>query len=176
MKPHTLAPVVSPEEIARRLDVLSEKINADYRGQSLVVIGVLKGAFVFMADLVRRLTVPVEVDFVRLSSYGNASETCGKVRLTKSFEVEIKGRHVLVIEDIVDTGITLDWFLRHLRSCDPESVKVCAFIDKAERRQVEVPLDYVGIDVPDGFLVGYGMDFSEHYRNLDGIFEVRFTG
>lgn len=175
MKPHTLAPVVSSEEISRRLDELSAKINEDYRGQSLVVIGVLKGAFVFMADLVRRLSVPVELDFVRLSSYGDKSETCGSVSIGKKVEVVLKGRHVLVVEDIVDTGITLDWFLRHLRESEPKSVKVCAFIDKAERRQVDIPVDYVGLNVDRGFLVGYGMDFSEMYRNLDGIFEVCFT-
>jgi hypoxanthine phosphoribosyltransferase len=129
---------------------------------------------VFVADLARRLTVPVEVDFVRLASYGKGSETSGEVRITKDLELPVRGRHVLVVEDIVDTGLTLDWYLRHLKHLDAASVKLCAFLDKVERREVDVPLDYVGIQVPEGFLVGYGLDFAEKHRNLGGIYEVEF--
>jgi len=136
---------------------------------------VLKGAFVFLADLARRLSFPVEVDFVRLSSYGNKAESSGSVRITKDLEADIRGRHVLVVEDIVDTGITLGWFLERLRERKPESVKLCALIDKLERREVEVPIDYVGIRLESGFLVGYGLDYSERHRNLPDICEVEFT-
>ncbi len=174
MEKHQLVPVISSEELTQCVAKLAGRINQDYAGESLVVIGILKGSFVFMADLVRRLSVPVKLDFVRLASYGDKSESCGKICITKDIEMSIEGRHVLIVEDIVDTGITLRWFLEHLRNHQPLSVKVCALIDKSERRQVEVPVDYVGISLDKGFLVGYGLDFSERYRNLPGIFEVLF--
>jgi hypoxanthine phosphoribosyltransferase len=164
----------SKEELSERLDALAARINADYQGKALVVVGVLNGAFILVADLVRRLSMPVQVDFVRLASYGKASQTSGSVRITKDVELSVEGSHVLIVEDIVDTGITLAWYLDHLRHCRAESVKVCALIDKFERRQVEIPLDYVGIRVDSGFLVGYGLDFAENHRNLPAIFEVIF--
>jgi hypoxanthine phosphoribosyltransferase len=165
---------ISSEELQMRLDELAEQINQDYQGKSLIVIGVLKGAFVFLADLVRRISSPLEVDFVRLASYGVSTETSGKIQITKDIEISIKGRHVLVVEDIVDTGLTLAWYLEHLQSFNPESIKVCALIDKFERRQTSIPLDYVGIRMEKGFLVGYGLDYSEKHRNLPGICEVQF--
>lgn len=165
---------ISPKRLGVCLDRLAESINRDYSGKSLVLIGILKGAFIFMADLARRLTMPVQLDFVRLASYGEKAETCGCVRITKEIELSIDGRHVLVVEDIVDTGITLSWYLEHLKSLCPESVRVCALIDKTERRRVEVAVDYVGMHLDSGFLVGYGLDYSEKHRNLPAIYEVKF--
>jgi len=164
---------ISPDRLDSCLNSLAERINRDYSGKSLVLIGVLKGAFIFMADLARRLSIPVQMDFVRLASYGEKSETCGSVQITKDIELSVKGRHVLVVEDIVDTGITINFYLEHLKTHCPESVRVCALIDKSERRRVEVAVDYVGLSM-DGFLVGYGLDFSEKHRNLPAIYEVIF--
>jgi hypoxanthine phosphoribosyltransferase len=165
---------VSPERLDACVDQLAERINQDYSGKSLVLIGILKGAFIFMADLARRLSVPLTLDFARLASYGEKTQTCGSVRITKDIEISIEGRHVLVVEDIVDTGITLKWYLGHLKSLCPESVRVCALIDKTERRKVEISVDYVGMCLEGGFLVGYGLDFSEKHRNLPAIYEVVF--
>ncbi len=165
---------ISSQELSARVDLLAERINRDYKGRNLVLIGVLNGAFIFMADLARRLDLPVRVDFVRLASYGDKTQTCGSVRITKDVELSLKGSHVLVVEDIVDSGVTLKWLLDHVSAMCPESVKVCALVDKRERREVEVPVDYVGITLESGFLVGYGLDFSENHRNLPAIYEVVF--
>jgi len=175
MDNYRLIPRISPEELARRIDEVASRINQDYEGKKLVTIGILNGAFVFMADLVRRLSVPLQVDFVRLASYGSKTETSGSVRITKDVELPLEGRHVLVVEDIVDTGTTLAWYLDRLRGRRPESIKVCALVDKLERRQVDIPLEYVAVRLEKGFLVGYGLDFSEEHRNLPGIYEVQFT-
>jgi hypoxanthine phosphoribosyltransferase len=162
----------SRREIARRVEELADRISRDYAGQDLLLVGVLKGAFIFLADLVRALEFPVEVDFVRLMSYGAGTQTSGEVHLTKDVEVPIKGRQVLVVEDIVDAGLTLDFLLGHLASHQPASLKICCLIDKQERRQVEVPLDYVGFTVAKGFLVGYGLDCGEKLRTLPEIYEL----
>ena len=174
MENYRLVPCISAEELEKQVNHLAACINRDYEGKSLVVIGILNGACIFLSDLVRRLSVPVEIDFVRLASYGKGSVTSGEVRITKDVELPVEGRHVLVVEDIVDTGATLLWFLDYLRRWQPESVRICALVDKSERREVEVPLDYVGIRVDKGFLVGYGLDFAEKHRNLPGIHEVEF--
>jgi len=176
MNDYRLVARFSEAEIAEQVDRVAEEINRDYHGEPLLLVGILKGAWVFLADLARRLTMPVEVDFVRLASYGQGSESSGEVRITKDLELPVRGRHVLVVEDIVDTGLTLDWYLRHLNHMEAGSVKLCAFIDKYERRRVPIPIDYVGIRIPDGFLVGYGLDFAEKHRNLSGIYEVEFLG
>lgn len=175
MKKYRLVECISTARLESCLDELASRINRDYEGKDLVLIGILKGAFIFMADLARRLSSPVTLDFVRLASYGCETETCGSVRITKDIEIPVKGRNVLVIEDIVDTGTTLNWFLDHLRRThSPESLRVCALIDKHERRKVNIPLDYVGMRVESGFIVGYGLDFSENHRNLPAIYEVVF--
>lgn len=174
MKPYRLVPRFSVEELELHVNGLADRINRDYEGKSLLVVGILKGACIFLSDLVRRLTMPVEIDFVRLASYGTSSATSGTITITKDLELPVVGRHILVVEDIVDTGTTLVWFLEHLHRSQPESVKLCALLDKLERRQVEVPLDYVGIRVDKGFLVGYGLDFAEQHRNLPAIHEVEF--
>lgn len=164
--------LLSREKIARRVGELADQISRDYAGQDLLLVGILKGAFIFLADLVRALEFPVEVDFVRLMSYGAGTETSGEVHITKDVEVPLKGRQVLVVEDIVDAGLTLDFLLGHLASYQPASLKICCLIDKRERRQVEVPLDYVGFTVAKGFLVGYGLDCGEKLRTLPDIYEI----
>ncbi len=174
MRKYRLVELISTERLNACLDELASRINRDYEGQNVILIGILKGAFIFMADLARRLTLPVKMDFVRLASYGDDDKTCGNVRITKDVELSLRGSHVIVVEDIVDTGITLKWFLDHLRSYCPESVRVCALIDKKERRQVELSLDYVGMAIDAGFIVGYGLDFSENHRHLPMICEVVF--
>ena len=162
--------LISQAEIARRVAELAERIGRDYAGRDLVMVGVLKGAFIFLADLVRALPFPVDVDFVRLCSYGAGTTTCGEVYITKDVELSLKDRDVLIVEDIIDLGLTLDFLRKHLLSHRPRSLKICCLIDKKERREVEVPLDYVGFVLEQGFLVGYGLDCGEQSRTLPEIF------
>ncbi len=165
--------LLSPEEIARRIKELGAEISRDYRDQPLVLVGILKGAFVFLADLIRALDLPqVEVDFVRLKSYGYSDTSSGEVQITKDVETPLQGKHVLVVEDIVDTGYTLKYLQDHLRLHAPASVKICCFVDKSERRQVPVTIHYKAFEIPRGFLVGYGLDYAEKYRHLPGLYEV----
>ena len=164
--------LISQEAIARRVGELAEQISRDYTGRDLVVVGVLKGVFIFLADLVRALKFPVEVDFVRLYSYGAGTTTTGEVHITKDVELPLKDRDVLIVEDIVDSGLTMDFLIHHLTGHRPRSVKICCLIDKKERREVEVPLDYVGFVVEKGFLVGYGLDCGEQMRTLPEIYAL----
>jgi len=150
--------------IRRRVAELAEEISRDYRGREPVLIGVLKGAFIFMADLVRGLKVPCVIDFVRVASYGSGSTSSGNVVIKKDIETDITGKDVLIIEDIVDTGITMRFLVEKLRERNPRSLKVCAFVDKRARRKVEFEADYVGFTMEDGFIVGYGLDFDEKSR------------
>ncbi len=166
--------VLSPEEIQNRVAQLAARISQEFRGQDLVLLGVLKGAFIFMGDLARHLDLPVEMDFVRLASYGSATQSCGQITMTKDCEIDLAGRNVVVVEDIVDTGLTLKWLADNLRRRGAARVKLCSLIDKSERRQVELVLDYVGFNIPRGFLVGYGLDFDEKYRYLPGVYELHF--
>ncbi len=159
----------SRQDLEGRIRELGARLSQDYAGLNPVLVGVLKGVFIFMADLVRALEFPVEVDFVRLRSYGAATETSGEVYITKDVEVPLRDRHVLIVEDIVDTGLTLAFLREHLASHRPRSLKICCLIDKRERREVEVPLDYVGFPVAQGFLVGYGLDCGEQQRTLPEI-------
>jgi hypoxanthine phosphoribosyltransferase len=162
--------LISREAIARRVAELGEQIGRDYAGRDLVMVGVLKGVFIFMADLVRALPFSVEVDFVRLCSYGAGTTTSGEVHITKDVELSLTDRDVLIVEDIVDTGLSMAFLKHHLTSHRPRSVKICCLIDKKERREVEVPLDYVGFPIEKGFLVGYGLDCGEQSRTLPEIF------
>ena len=170
--PENMIPVLSRAEIAARVKGLAEQISKDYAERDLCVVGILKGAFVFLADLVRELTIPVQIDFVRMASYGSGTVSSGNIRITKDLEIEAKDRNILIVEDIVDSGLTIAWFLEHLKRFDPKSVKVCAFIDKPERREVQVPIDYVGYVVERGFLVGYGLDCDEQYRQLPEVYLI----
>lgn len=164
--------LISRDDIARRVQELGAQISRDYRNKELIMVGILKGAFIFLADLVRALEFPVEIDFVRLMSYGAGTTSSGEVRITKDIELPIKDRHVLVVEDIVDIGYTLYYLRQHLALKHPLSLKVCCLIDKKERRAVDVPLDYVGFTVEKGFLVGYGLDCGEKMRNLPEVYEL----
>jgi hypoxanthine phosphoribosyltransferase len=164
--------IISREAIANRIKELAAQISRDYADKNPLLVGILKGAFIFLADLARALDFPVQVDFVRLRSYGAGTKTSGEVHITKDVETVIKDRHVLVVEDIVDAGLTLDFLLNHLASYQPASLKICCLIDKKERRQVEVPIDYVGFPIEKGFLVGYGLDSGEKFRTLPDIYEI----
>jgi hypoxanthine phosphoribosyltransferase len=161
--------LVSKAEIAATVKKLASAITHDYRGKNPLLIGILKGSFVFLADLIRQLDFPLEVDFVRLSSYGSGQQTSGKVKVVHGLKADIKGRHVLVVEDIIDTGITLTYFMEYLKKKNPASLKLCALTDKPSRRRVPLQIDYKGVTVPDKFIVGYGIDCDEKYRNLPDI-------
>jgi len=164
--------LISRGEIAKAVDRLAFQIKGDYQGKQPLLIGVLKGSFVFMADLIRQLDLPLELDFVRLSSYGAARESSGKVRVVQGVKTPIKGRDVLVIEDIVDTGITTSFLLDYLRKRKPASLKLCALTDKPPRRRVPVSIDYLGLSLPNKFVVGYGLDFDQRFRNLPDIYAL----
>ncbi|ROQ90806.1 hypoxanthine phosphoribosyltransferase [Desulfosoma caldarium] len=174
MNAHRLVLKISKDEIQNRVRALAAQIASDYQGKDLVMVGVLKGAFIFLADLIRSLDMPVEVDFIRIASYGTSTESSGGITLSKDLECSIDGRDVLVVEDIVDTGLTMRWLMGHLQRRNPRTVKICALIDKYERRAVEMPVHYAGFRIPSGFVVGYGLDFAEKYRGLQGIYEVAF--
>ena len=163
--------ILTPEEIAQRVSELGEQISRDYAGKDLLLVGILKGCMVFLADLVRELTIPSSVDFVAVSSYGADTKTSGVVRILKDLDESVESMHVLVIEDIVDTGLTLrlSYLLENLRSRRAASVKVCTLLDKPARRRVDVPVDYRGFTVEDQFVVGYGLDYQGKYRGLPYI-------
>ncbi|MDR2142222.1 MAG: hypoxanthine phosphoribosyltransferase [Deltaproteobacteria bacterium] len=177
--PHpSLIPVFSPEALAARVLELGQRIRDDYQAlltveEPLLVIGILNGAFIFLADLVRAIDLPLEIDFIRLSSYQEETQSSQHVVMLKSLEKEVGGRHVLVVEDIVDCGLTLAWLLEFLGSKGPKSLKVAVAISKLERRQNNLSLDYVGFELEEGFLVGYGLDYAHMYRHLPGIHKLR---
>lgn len=164
--------VFSQEAIAAQVGRLGKEINHDYRGKEIVVVGVLKGAFIFLSDLVRQLAPPVKIDFVQLASYGSNSTSAGVVELRKDISLSIQGKDVLIVEDIIDSGYSLEYLYQRLLSRGPRSLKTCVFLDKKERRAVSFEPNYVGIVVPDRFLVGYGLDHDERYRNLAEIYAV----
>ncbi|MDD2604698.1 MAG: hypoxanthine phosphoribosyltransferase [Desulfobacterales bacterium] len=170
-----LLPVLDQEAVEKLIDETAQRISRDYADGQLVVIGVLKGAFIFMADLVRRLTIPVVIDFVGTSSYGDQTVSSGHVGLTREIGMDLRGKDVLLVEDIVDTGQTLAFLVAHIRSLGARSVKICALLDKPARRQVKVEVAYRCYEAPDAFLVGYGLDFNECYRQLSGIYRLQFN-
>ncbi len=161
--------LITEGEIQARVAELGRQISADYLGKEPVVVGVLKGAFIFVADLARHLTVPVSFDFMAVSSYGAATQSSGEVRIVKDLDESIEGKDVLLVEDIVDTGLTLSYLQRILLSRKPASLKTCTLLDKPDRRKVEVALDYRGFEIPNEFVVGYGLDYDQKYRNLREI-------
>ena len=158
--------LIDADRLSARVAELGEEVSADYAGRELLLIGVLKGAVFFMADLMRHLTVPCEVDFMAISSYGAATDSSGVVRILKDLDINIDGRDVLVVEDIIDSGLTLSYLMRNLEAREPASLEVCALLTKPARREIDVPVRYVGFEIPNRFVIGYGLDFAERYRNL----------
>jgi len=159
----------SAEALQARVEELGQTITADFKDKNPLLIGVLKGSFVFMADLVRSLDMPCQLEFMGVSSYGNKSVTTGAVKITRDLECDIEGRHVIVVEDILDSGLTLSYLMKYLENRRPASVEICTLLDKPERRRVDVHPRYKGFTIPDAFVVGYGLDFAENYRNLPYI-------
>jgi len=158
--------LISPEELSRRVSELGAEISRDYADRDLVMVGVLRGAVVFIADLLRSLSIPCEIDFMAVSSYGSSRDSSGVVRILKDLDDPINGRDVLIVEDIVDSGLTLNYLMRNLRARDPETLEVCSLLTKPERRRVDVPIRYTGFEIPNTFVVGYGLDHAQSYRNL----------
>ena len=158
--------LIDEDELQRRIAELGDEISADYHGRDLLLLGVLKGAVFFMSDLMRRLTIPCEIDFMAISSYGASTDSSGVVRILKDLDINIEGRHVLVVEDIIDSGLTLSYLMRMLESREPESLEICALLTKPERREIDVDVRYTGFEIPNRFVIGYGLDFAERYRNL----------
>jgi hypoxanthine phosphoribosyltransferase len=161
--------LIEAESLQARIAELGVEISADYDGRDLLLVGVLKGAVFFMADLMRQLTVPCEIDFMAISSYGAATDSSGVVRILKDLDANIADRDVLVVEDIIDSGLTLSYLMRTLRARRPESLEICTLLTKPERREIDVPVRYVGFEIPNRFVIGYGLDFAERYRNLPYI-------
>ena len=164
---------LSRETISVKVKELGQKISSDYAGKEPILIGILNGVVFFFADLVREMTIPSKIDFIRAASYGSGMTSSGTIRLTKDVELPIQGKHVIIIEDIVDTGLTLSRIVKKLKERDPESIKICALIDKTERREKEIVIDYCGFQVKEGFLAGYGLDYDEQYRYLPDIYVLR---
>jgi hypoxanthine phosphoribosyltransferase len=164
--------VLSHQDIQRRIQEIGQQISRDYLGKRLLLIGVLNGAFIFTADLCRAIDLDLEIDFIRVASYGDSTQSSGTIRLSKEPELDLKDKDILLVEDIVDTGTTLAWLVDHFRNSAARSVRVCALVDKTERRQAEVKVDYVGFPIDQGFLIGYGLDYAEIYRNLPAIYTM----
>jgi hypoxanthine phosphoribosyltransferase len=158
--------LIDSDALRSRVAELGEEISTAYEGKDLLLIGVLKGAVFFMADLMRHLTVPCEVDFMAISSYGAATDSSGIVRILKDLDINIEGRNVLVVEDIIDSGLTLSYLMRNLESREPASLEICALLTKPDRREIDVPVRWIGFEIPNRFVIGYGLDFAERYRNL----------
>ena len=158
--------LIDESTLQARIIELGAEISSDYAGRDLLLVGVLKGAVFFMADLMRELQVPCEIDFMAISSYGAATDSSGVVRILKDLDINVAGRDVLVVEDIIDSGLTLSYLMRNLRARKPSSLEVCALLTKPERREIEVPVRYTGFEIPNRFVIGYGLDFAERYRNL----------
>ena len=168
--------LVPNEDLMRRIEELGAEISRDYEGRDLVMVGVLKGAVLFIADLMRHLTVPCEIDFMAVSSYGSETDSSGVVRILKDLDASIEGRDVLIVEDIIDSGLTLHYLLRNLRARNPRSLEVCALLTKPDRRRVDLPTRYVGFEIPNRFAIGYGLDHAQKYRNLGYVAALRGDG
>lgn len=154
------------EKIAEIVKNMGQQISKDYEGKNLLLVSVLKGSLIFMADLMRHITIPCSIDFLSVSSYGSGTSTTGEVRILKDLDASLEGKDVLVVEDILDSGITLSYLLKNLSARKPNSIRLCTFLDKPERRRINVHADYIGASIPDEFIVGYGLDYAEKYRNL----------
>jgi hypoxanthine phosphoribosyltransferase len=158
--------LVQADELQHRIKEMAADVSRDYKGRDLLLIGVLKGAVFFLSDLMRHLDIPCEVDFMAVSSYGSSTDSSGVVRILKDLDAPLEGRNVLIVEDIVDSGLTLQYLMRTLEARNPASIEVCALLTKPERRKVDTPARYVGFEIPDKFAIGYGLDYAERYRNL----------
>jgi len=168
-----LIPVLTKNDIDTLVAAMARRISSDYQDHDLVLVGVLKGAFVFISDLVRHLSIPVKIDFIRVLSYGSGVSSSRNIQLTKDIEIDISHKDVLIIEDIVDTGLTLKYLIDYLKTYHPKTVRACTLIDKHERREVDVEIDYICHSVSEGFLVGYGLDYDEGYRYLPGVYHFQ---
>jgi len=168
-----LIPVLNEDEIKKLVADVAQNISDDYKDSEIVLIGVLKGAFVFMADLIRKITIPVKIDFVAISSYGSNTVSSGKIKLTREIEIDLKNKNILIVEDIVDTGLTLKYLIDYIESFEPKSVRICALLDKYERRETKINVDYPCHRIEKGFVVGYGIDYAEDYRNLPAIYHLK---
>lgn len=169
MENDILKVLLSEEELNRKVQELGQRISEDYRGKNLLMVSVLKGSVVFMADLMRAVTIPCEIDFMSVSSYGSGTKTSGVVKIVKDLDINLAGRDLLIVEDILDSGMTLAYIKQMLLDRHPHSIRICTLLDKPERRQADIAADYKGFEVPDEFVVGYGLDYSEKYRNLPYI-------
>jgi hypoxanthine phosphoribosyltransferase len=165
--------VVGEADLRARVEELGARIGADYEGLDPLLIGVLKGAFVFIADLLRAMPIPAEVDFMACSSYGSSTRSSGVVRIVKDLDVDLAGRHVLLVEDIIDSGLTLSYLLRNLEAREPASLEICALLTKPARREIDIHCRYTGFEIPNKFVIGYGLDFAERYRNLPFVGVIR---
>ena len=161
--------MITEEQLAQKVEELAKQIEKDYEGQSLLVVGILKGASVFVSDLIRKINLDVNIDFMSVSSYGNGTESSGTVKILKDLDVDIEGKNVLIVEDIIDSGLTLSNLVAALQTRSPKSLKICTLLDKPQRRTADIPVDYVGFVIEDKFIVGYGIDWAEKYRNLPYI-------
>ena len=162
--------VISREDILNKNRELGKKISEDYKGKKLLIVSLLKGSFVFTADLVREIDVPTQIEFMTTSSYGHGEESTGQVNLVNDLGVDVENRDVLIVDDIMDTGLTMKFIIDHLKKSNPSSIKSCVFLDKPERRKADITPDYVGYTIPDVFIVGYGLNYGDYYRNIPYIF------
>ncbi len=169
-----LIPVFNRKEIEEKVAELARRISEDYEDRPLILIGVLKGAFIFLSDLARNLSIPAQIDFIGASSYGSSTSSSGTITITKNLSVDIKNKNVLIVDDIIDTGLTLSHLMDYFKSFGPASIGYCALIDKHERREADIDHGYTCLSVKDGFLVGYGLDYDEQYRNLPAIYHLKF--
>ena len=158
--------MITEEQLSQKVEELAKQIEKDYEGQSLLVVGILKGASVFVSDLIRKIDLDVNIDFMSVSSYGSGTESSGTVKILKDLDVDIEGKNVLIVEDIIDSGLTLSNLVAALQTRSPKSLKICTLLDKPQRRTADIPVDYVGFVIEDKFIVGYGIDWAEKYRNL----------
>ncbi|NLX77873.1 MAG: hypoxanthine phosphoribosyltransferase [Clostridiaceae bacterium] len=167
--------LVTKEQLEAKTAELGKRITEDYKGKELVLVGVLKGGFIFLADLARKIDMEVMIDFISVSSYGNSTQSSGVVKILKDIDMDITGKHVLIVEDLIDTGLTLQYLKELFNTKGCASVKLAAIMDKPDRRKVDLKVDYVGIEIPDEFVVGYGLDYAGKYRNLPEVYVIRET-
>lgn len=166
MKEDVKEVLLSEEKIHKRIDEIGKEVSKDYEGKDLILVGILKGSVMFMADLMKKVTIPCSMDFMAVSSYGNSTKSSGVVRILKDLDSEIEGKNVLIVEDIIDTGTTLKYLMKYLKSKKPESIEIACLLDKPSRRKVDIDVKYIGFTIPDYFVVGFGLDYDEKYRNL----------